>query len=339
MNTREALQKVVDRLNLTEQEAFEVMDDIMGGTATPAQIGAFITALRMKGETIEEITGMAKSMRKHAHTIAPSPKNLVDTCGTGGDRSGTFNISTTAALIAAGAGVAIAKHGNRSVTSRTGSADVLEILGVKLDMPHEKVTECINKVGIGFMFAPAFHGAMKHAIGPRKEVGIRTVFNILGPLTNPANATGHLMGVFSPQLVDTMAKVLRNLGVQHAFIVHGADGLDEISITGDTVVAHLKDGIITEMRFTPEAFGFKKVTLDAIKGGDPKQNSEILLNILNNKYEGPCTDVAVMNAAAAIVAGNRAKDLEEGIVLAKSSLRDGAALKKLQELIAFSKTC
>ena len=335
----QALQKVVECIDLSEQESFEVMNNMMDGAATPSQIGAFITALRMKGETIEEITGMARSMREHAHSISPTSPNLVDTCGTGGDKSGTFNISTTAALIAAGAGVAIAKHGNRSVTSRTGSADVLEILGVKLDISPQNAEACINEVGIGFMFAPIFHGAMKHAIGPRKEICIRTVFNILGPLTNPANASGHLLGVFSEKLVDTMALVLKNLGIERAFIVHGMDGLDEISITGDTVAAILKDGKITKERYAPEMFGFERVGLEAIKGGDPKENAEILIKILKNEHAGPYADVSILNAAAAIVAGNKAKDLKDGIILARKAISDGSALKKLQALIEFTQKC
>jgi anthranilate phosphoribosyltransferase len=339
MNTREALSKVVESQDLTEQEAFEVMDDMMGGLATPSQIGAFITALRMKGETIAEITGMARSMRKHAHTISPAPANLVDTCGTGGDHSGTFNISTTAALVAAGAGVPIAKHGNRSVTSRTGSADVLETLGVKIDLPPKKVEECINEVGIGFMFAPIFHGAMKHAIGPRKEIGIRTVFNILGPLTNPANAGGHLLGVFSEKLVDTMAQVLKNLGIKRAFIVHGADGLDEISITGKTVAAVLKDGSIHRAEYHPQDFGFTPVSLQQIKGGDTKENAEILLSILNNKDKSAFTNVTLLNAAAAIVAGDKARDITEGINIAREAIASGQALKKLHALIEFTQKC
>ncbi len=339
MNTREAIQKVVECIDLTETEAFEVMNDMMSGTATAAQIGALITAMRMKGETIAEVTGMARSMRTYASTIAPNLKDLVDTCGTGGDHSFTFNISTTAALVAAGAGVPIAKHGNRSVTSKTGSADVLEVLGVRLDLPPEKVEACINRVGIGFMFAPLFHGAMKYAIGPRKEIGIRTVFNILGPLTNPANASGHLLGVYSEKIMDLMAHVLKNLGVKRAFIVHGVDGLDEMSITGETKAAVLLNGKITKHTYTPEMFGFERVPLEAIRGGDHNENAEILVNILKGVTTGPYLDVTLLNAAAAIVAGGKTDSIEEGLKLARRSIETGAALKKLEELVTCTKQC
>ncbi|MBU0579734.1 MAG: anthranilate phosphoribosyltransferase [Candidatus Margulisbacteria bacterium] len=340
MNIREALQQVVEKKSLTENDAFEVMNQMMSGEATPAQIGAFITALRMKGETIEEITGMAKSMRKFAHNITPKHEHLVDTCGTGGDHSGTFNVSNTAAFIAAGAGVAIAKHGNRSVTSKSGSADVLEALGVKIDLQPKQVENCINEVGIGFMFAPIFHGAMKHAIGPRKEIGIRTVFNILGPLTNPANATGHLLGVFSKDIVDIMAKVLKNLGVKHAYIVNGHDSIDEISITGPTNVALIKDNQIIKDIISPEKLGLKKAaSKDEIKGYDAKKNAELILDILGNKKIGPYTDISILNAAAVIVAGNKTASLEKGVELAKKSITSGAALEKLNALVNFTHKC
>ncbi|MFC1517301.1 anthranilate phosphoribosyltransferase [Candidatus Margulisiibacteriota bacterium] len=340
MDIKQAINKVVEKKSLTETESFEIMNKMMSGEASPAQIGAFITALRMKGETIEEITGMAKSMRKFAQNITPQHEHLVDTCGTGGDHSGTFNVSTTASFIAAGAGVAIAKHGNRSVTSKSGSADVLEALGIKIDLKPAQVEECINKVGIGFMFAPIFHGAMKHAIGPRKEIGIRTVFNILGPLTNPAHATGHLLGVFSKDIVDKMAEVLKNVGVQHAFIVNGEGNLDEISITGLTNVAHIKDGKIKKETIDPEKLGFKKAkSLADIKGFDAKKNAEIVLEILSNKKPGPYTDISILNAAAVIVAGNKAKNLADGVKLAKQSIKSGAALAKLNSMIEFTNKC
>lgn len=340
MDMKKAINQVVDKKDLTEEEAFGVMSLMMSGEASDAQIGSFITAMRMKGETIEEITGMAKSMRKFAHTIEPQQEHLVDTCGTGGDHSGTFNVSTTAAFIAAGAGVAIAKHGNRSVTSKSGSADVLEALGIKIDLQPHQVETCINETGIGFMFAPIFHGAMKHAIGPRKEIGIRTVFNILGPLTNPANASGHLLGVFSKDILDKMAHVLNNIGVNHAYIVHGADSIDEISITGPTDVALIHNGKIKKEKIEPEKLGFTTAdSLDDIKGYDAQENAEIVLAILENKKPGPYTDIALLNAAAAIVAGNKAKDLKEGVALAKKSLESGAALEKLKAMADFTQKC
>ncbi len=333
---KEAIKKVVECKNLTRQEAALTMDTIMKGEATPSQIAAFITALRMKGETIDEITGCAEKMREHAANIYPHQKNLVDTCGTGGDKSGTINISTISALVVAGAGVPVAKHGNRSVSSKCGSADVLEALGVKVDLEPKKVEECISKVGIGFIFAPKFHAAMKYAMPARKETGIRTVFNILGPLTNPAHATAQVLGVFNPDLTDVMANVLGNLGIKHALVVHGMDGLDEISISDRTKVSHLQNGQVQNEIIKPEDFGIKKAKLSEILGGSKEENAKIALNILKGKEKGAQRNVVLMNAAAAIYVSGKAQDLKEGFKLAAESVDSGAAYKKLEELIEFT---
>ncbi len=333
---KQAIKKVIEGKNLTRQEAALTMDTIMKGEATTSQISAFITALRMKGETIDEITGCAEKMREHAANIYPQQKNLVDTCGTGGDKSGTINISTISALVVAGAGVPVAKHGNRSVSSKCGSADVLEALGVKVDLEPKKVEECINQVGIGFIFAPKFHAAMKYAMPARKETGIRTVFNILGPLTNPAKASFQVLGVFSSALTEVMAKVLGNLGIKHALVVHGKDGLDEITISDKTKVAELKDGKIKTYEIKPEDFGVKKAKLSEILGGAKEKNAKIALEILKAEEKGAKRNVVLMNAAAAIYAAGKAKDLKEGFKLAAEAVDSGTANKKLEELINFS---
>ena len=339
---KQAIKKVVDGQNLTRAEAALTMDIIMKGEATPSQIAAFITALRMKGETPDEITGCAEKMREHATNIHPNQKNLVDTCGTGGDVSGTFNISTVAAIVTAAAGIPglpyriIVVGVNRSVSSRCGSADVLEALGVKIDLEPKKVEACINEVGIGFIFAPNFHKAMRFAMPSRKEIGIRTVFNILGPLTNPAKASAQVLGVFDASLTETLAKVLGNLGVKQALVVHGLDGLDEISISDKTKVSHLKDGKVKNYTVKPEDFGVKPAKREEIQGGSTKENAEIALKILTGKDKGPKRDVALINAAAAILIGGKAKDLKDGVKLAAGSIDSGAAAKKLEEFIAFT---
>jgi anthranilate phosphoribosyltransferase len=335
---KEEIKKIVDGKDLTREEAALSMDTIMRGDATPSQIAAFITALRMKGETIDEITGFAEKMREHAINIFPHQKNLVDTCGTGGDVSGTFNISTVSAFVAAGAGVAIAKHGNRSVSSKCGSADVLEALGVKIDIEPKKVEECINSVGIGFIFAPTFHKAMRFAMPSRKEIGIRTVFNILGPLTNPARASAQVLGVFNPDLTETMARVLGNLGVKQALVVHGMDGLDEISISDKTKVSHLNLGKVENYQIKPEDFGIHKAGKDEIKGGSANENAQIALEILKGKEKGPKRNIVVLNAAAAIFVGSKAKDLKQGYKLAQESIDSGRAYKKLEAMINFTTT-
>lgn len=330
---KESIKKVVEGKNLSRLEAAQTMDTIMLGEATPSQIAAFITALRIKGETIEEITGLAEKMREHATNIFPHAQNLVDTCGTGGDVSGTFNISTVSAFVAAGAGVPIAKHGNRSVSSRCGSADVLEALGVKIDIEPKRVEECIDKVGIGFIYAPNFHKSMRFAGPTRKEIGIRTVFNILGPLTNPAHASAQVLGVFAPDLTEKLAEVLKNLDTKHAMVIHGLDGLDEISLSDKTKVSHLKNGKIENYFIQPEDYGFKKIKREEIIGGSAEANAEIALNILRGEEKGAKRQIVVFNAAAAILVGGQAKDLKEGIKLATASIDSGRAYQKLEGLV------
>ncbi|MFA5104326.1 MAG: anthranilate phosphoribosyltransferase [Candidatus Margulisiibacteriota bacterium] len=333
---KDCIKKLVEGQDLTSRESEEAMNDIMTGIATPSQIASLITALRIKGETSEEITGFAKIMRAHAVKLSPKADYFVDTCGTGGDVSGTFNISTVASFIAAGSGVVIAKHGNRAVSSKCGSADLLEKLGVMIDIPPEKVASCIDSVGLGFIFAPAFHQAMKHATPTRKEIGIRTIFNILGPVSNPANTKGQLMGVYSEKLTLVMAEVLKNQGCETAMVVYGTDGIDEISISGSTKVSHLSGGIIKEYFVEPENFGIKKQPLSSISGGSSEENAGITKNILEGKEKGARRDVVLLNAAAAIVVGKKAADIKEGLELAKRSLDSGAALDKLKKLIEFT---
>jgi anthranilate phosphoribosyltransferase len=328
---REAIAKVVEKKNLTESEMVGAFDEIMSGGASPSQIGAFITALRMKGETIEEITGAAKVMREKALHIKTKAKMVVDTCGTGGDESGTFNISTTAAFVAAGAGLTVAKHGNRSVSSKSGSADVLRSLGVNIEAEVSHVEKCLDEIGIGFLFAPIMHGAMKHAIGPRREIGIRTIFNILGPLTNPAGAHSQVLGVYDATLTEPLAKVLQNLGSTHVFVVHGADGLDEITLTGKTYISELKYGEVENYEVIPEDFGLKRCKKEELLGGDSEANARITLDILKGK-NGPHRDIVILNASAAIVAGGKARDLKEGLLIASESIDSGMAMKKLEGL-------
>jgi len=331
------LKKLIERKDLTIEEATDAMGLIMDGKATPSQIAAFLTALRMKGETVTEITGFAKQMREHAEKIHPKASHLVDTCGTGGDVSHTFNISTVSALVAAGAGVTVAKHGNRSVSSKCGSADLLEAFGVKIDLPPKKVEECINKVGIGFIFAPVFHKAMKHVMPSRKEMGLRTVFNILGPLTNPAGAHAQIMGVFDEKLTEVMARVLGNLGTKEALIVHGKDGLDEISISDDTKVSHLKKGKVETYTIRPEDFGIKRGKKEDIVVRNIEESKNLADSVLRGEEKGAKRDVVLFNASAATVMGGRAKDLKEGISKAAESIDSGRARKKLEELVEFGK--
>jgi len=330
---KEFIGKLVEGNDLTSSEAGEAMKLIMSGAATGAQIGGFLTALRMKGESIEEIAACAKTMRSFASRINPKVNGtLVDTCGTGGDKIKTFNISTIAAFVVAGAGIYVAKHGNRSVTSKAGSADVLEALGVKIDLPPKEVEKCIEKIGIGFMFAPLFHPAMKHAIGPRKEIGIRTVFNILGPLTNPANAKAQLLGVYDAALTEKMAGVLGNLGVERAVVVHGLDGLDELSTIGATQISELRNSKIKTYKAKPEGFGFRRASIRDIAGGDLKYNAKVVTDVLKGE-KGPKRDIVVLNAAAGIYVGGRADSIKEGISIAEESLDSGAAYEKLVALI------
>ncbi|MCL6471785.1 MAG: anthranilate phosphoribosyltransferase [Firmicutes bacterium] len=330
----QAIQTVIENKHLTMEEAERVMDVIMSGDATPAQIASLITALRMKGETVDEISGFAKTMREKASRISPEVVDIVDTCGTGGDQLHTFNISTTSAFVVAGAGVPVAKHGNRSVSSKSGSADVLEALGVRIDLPPEDVKSCIEEIGIGFMFAPNFHSAMKHAIGPRREIGVRTVFNILGPLTNPANATAQLLGVYDPSLTAVMALVLGNLGVKHALVVHGDGGLDELSNTGESIIAELKDGQVNTYTIKPEDCGVSRATIEDLKGGTAKENAAITLDILRGE-KGPKRDIVLMNAAAALIAADRAVSFKDGMKKAAESIDSGSALAKLEALRNF----
>lgn len=335
---KEAIGKIVGGLDLSEEEMVGVMDEIMSGNATDAQIGAFITSLRLKGETVDEITGAARVMREKATVVdaADEGELLMDIVGTGGDSSGTFNVSTTTSFVVAGAGVPVAKHGNRSVSSHCGSADVLEALGVNLSMSAEEIGQAVRQVGIGFMFAPMLHGAMKHAIGPRKEIGIRTIFNILGPLTNPAKANVYLLGVFSPDLVETMAHVLGRFGVKRALVVCGEGNIDEITITGPTLVADYKDGKVATYSISPEDAGLARASLEAIKGGETAELSALQLREVLEGKPGPCLDIVLLNAGAALMAAGKAADLKGGVELARQSVESGAALAKMNDLVAFS---
>lgn len=328
-----ALASAVDGKSLSEGSAYDAMGLIMDGQATPAQLAGFLVALRMKGETVEELTGFARAMRERCALIAPKVDGrLTDTCGTGGAPIKTFNVSTLSAFVAAGAGVPIAKHGNRAVTSRSGSADVLEALGANLALEPERVKRVIENVGVGFLFAPNFHPAMKHAIGPRRELGVRTVFNILGPLTNPAGATAQVLGVYHPSLVPKLTPVLRNLGVKDAMVVHGDGGLDEISPFGPTRVGRVRDGAVSYSVVNPEEFGLKRVAPEDVKGGDPKESAQVFLRVLRGE-SGPHADTAAMNAAAAAVVAGKAKDMKEGMAVARASIRDGHAMEKLRRFV------
>jgi len=334
---RDAITRVAEGHDLSMNETEGVMKEIMTGEATPAQIAAFLTALRVKGETATEIAGCARIMRENARRVQPQRTDVVDTCGTGGDACGTFNISTTVAFVAAGAGLGVAKHGNRSVSSQCGSADLMEALGVKIDLTPEQVAGCIDEVGIGFLFAPAFHPAMKHATPVRQEIGLRTVFNILGPLANPAWARRQLVGVYSDHLVETIAEVLRNMGTEHAFVVHGADGLDEFSSTGVNHVAELKDGEIKVYEIDPQNLGISRASLSDLSGGMLEENAGITRAILQGKV-GPKRDIVLLNAAAILVAGGKAKDLQEGLGLAAVSIDSGDAFQKVDELARMSQS-
>ena len=332
---REAIQQVVAGNDLTEAEMVETMNEIMEGETTDAQIACFLTALRLKGETIEEITGAARVMRDKATPVRTKHPLVVDTCSTGGTGLSLFNISTTSAFVVAGAGVPVAKHGNRGVTRQSGSANVLMALGVNIEISPEHVGHCIDEVGIGFLFAPALHGAMKYAIGPRREIGIRTIFNALGPLTNPAGAQAQVLGVYAPELTETHANVLNNLGCQHAFVVHGDDGLDEITTTTTTRVSELQNDAVRTYTLDATAFGIPKAEPAALLGGSPEENAEITVNILKGE-KGPKRDIVVLNAGAAIVAGGKADSLDAGIELANESIGSGAALTKLEGLKSMS---
>lgn len=339
---RECIAKLVRRENLLPEEAEEAMTEIMSGKASDAQIASFITALRMKGETVEEITALASVMRRLCIRINPSVNGrFVDTCGTGGDSVKTFNVSTIAALIAAGAGVYVAKHGNRSVTSKCGSADLLEALGFNLSMTPEMVEKSIEDIGIGFMFAPVFHPAMKHAVGPRREIGIRTVFNILGPLTNPAGANAQLLGVYNDSLLKPLASTLRNLGVESAMVVHGLDGLDEISIVGRTRMMLVADGKVSSQYIEPKDLGLKKASRRLIEVSSREESVRIAFKILSNRVNNdhtltPKHDMVLANAAAAIMVGGKASSLREAVEVARESVENGSAYEKLKSFIKYS---
>jgi len=331
---KESINLLVQGIHLSEEEMAECMKEIMEGKATEAQMGAFLTALRIKGETVEEITGAARIMREKV-TAIEGPKGVLDTCGTGGDMSHTFNISTAAAIIVAACGIPVAKHGNRSVSSRSGSADVLEALGVKIDLPPERVQKCLFGSGFGFLFAPLFHPAMKYAVGPRREIGIRTIFNILGPLTNPAGAKRQVLGVFADKLTETLAVVLGNLGSEDVMVVHGTDGLDEITISDGTKVSRYTNGKIETFFITPESFGVNKADIQTLQGGDRDDNASTLLSILKGE-RGPKRDVVLMNSAAALVVAARTRDFRDAMLIAADAIDSGNALRKLQEIIHVS---
>ncbi len=333
---RAAIARLLDGEGLTADEADMVMSQIMAGEATSAQIGAYLMGLRMKGETVPEIVGSARAMRRAAVRVTPRTTDLVDTCGTGGDGAGTFNISTTAAFVVAGAGQPVAKHGNRAISGKSGSADVLEALGVNLDVSPEQVADAIDAVGIGFMFAPKLHPAMKHAIAPRRELGVRTIFNLLGPLTNPAGAPAQIMGVYDENLTETIAEVLGGLGNRAAFVVHGAGGLDELTTTGANRVSILRDGAVRTETILPETLGFARADAAELRGGDAAENAAITRAILAGDDRSARRDVVVFNAGAALVAGGKADTLAGGISLAQESLDSGAALGALEKLVAFT---
>jgi anthranilate phosphoribosyltransferase len=327
---RDAIRVIADRQTLSEQDAWSAMGQIMDGEATPAQIAAFITALRMRGETVDEIAGFARAMRERALRVVPRIARLIDVVGTGGDRVSTFNVSTTAAFVVAGAGGYVAKHGNRAVSRQSGAADVLEALGVNIQVSPDVVQRCIETIGIGFLFAPIYHAAMKHAAVPRKEIGIRTVFNILGPLANPASASSLLVGAYDPALVRIMAEVLGELGVRRAMVVHG-DGMDEISTMGPTQIAELRDGRVKVVRLDPASVDITPPRPEQIAGGTPQQNAEVTTRIFKGE-QGPARDLVVLNAGAALVTGELAEDIKEGMALASRAIDSGAAYEKLEEL-------
>ena len=349
---KEAINRAIGREDLAEEMMLSVMGEIMEGRATPAQIGSFVTALRMKGETVEEITGAARAVRAKAtrlnlnkdllnidrDEINVDDETILDTCGTGGDGTNTFNVSTATAFVAAGAGVRVAKHGNRAVSSRCGSADVLKNLGVRLDINHSSVESCINQVGIGFLYAPLYHGAMKYAAGPRREIGIRTIFNLLGPLTNPAGATAQVLGVYSEELTEKMAEVLHRLGTREAFVVCGEGTFDEISICGPTRVSHLKDNRTETYTITPEEFGYGRARPEDIRGGNATENARIIREILAGR-KGPKRDMVILNSAAAFVASGLDTDFLEGKTRAEEAIDSGRAEEKLQSLIDFTGQC
>jgi len=332
MTIQEAIARTIEGKNLTALEAERTMEIIMNGESADAQIAGLLVALRTKGESVDEIAGFARAMQKRSIHVATGEKTLIDVCGTGGDARGTFNVSTTVAFVAAGTGLSVAKHGNRSVSSRCGSADVLEALGVHLDLSADEVGRCIDEIGIGFLYAPNLHPAMKHAIGPRREMGIRTVFNVLGPLTNPARAQVQLLGVYDPSLTERMAKVLRSLGCRSAFVVHGGGGLDELSTLGTNRVSTLANGRVESYDLDPTSLGLAPALLSDLEGGDATENAQILRDVLSGQT-GPKRDIVLLNAAAILVAAGRIEDLQEGLLLAAEVIDSGAAIERLDALI------
>lgn len=331
MDIKALISLVAEGKHLSEAQAETAMTLMMNGDATPAQVAAFLMALRIKGETVEEITGCARIMRSRALQVTHAQPLVVDTCGTGGDKSNTFNISTTSAFVVAGAGVPVAKHGNRAASSLTGSADVLEALGINLTLTPAQVGQCIDEVGIGFMFAPVLHTSMKHVAPVRREIGMRTIFNVLGPLTNPASAQAQVMGVFSASLTEPLARVLGNLGLRHALVVHGLDGVDEISISGPTVISEMEDGFVHTYRILPEDVGIARAPRDYIRGGTKEENARITESILDGET-GPRRDVVLLNAAAALLAAGAVRSLREGVVVAGQSIDSGSARRALDGL-------
>ncbi len=342
----EAVRALAERRDLTRIEAAAAMEAIMSGAATNAQIAAFLTALRMKGETVEELIGFAQVMRQKVVRVRTKGEEvaaltgtdremLIDTCGTGGDAAGTFNVSTATAFVVAGAGLKVAKHGNRSVSSLCGSADVVEALGISLELRPAAVARCVDEVGIGFLYAPLLHTAMKHVMAARREMGIRTVFNMLGPLTNPAGANAQVIGVYAAELTEPLARVLAALGTLRAFVVHGADGLDEISNTGESQISEVREGRVQSFTVRPEDFGLPRSVIAELRGGDRDENAQIIRDVLSGR-DGPKRDIVLMNAAAALVVGGKARDLKEGVALAAHSIDSGAAQRKLAALVEFS---
>jgi anthranilate phosphoribosyltransferase len=336
MTVAEAIQLAINGRDLSEAQAAEVAAEIMAGKVTPAQIAALLVALRAKGESVEEITGFVRAMRQGALPAPARSDNLVDTCGTGGDRSGTFNISTVSALVAAGAGCKVAKHGNRSISSSCGSADVLQSLGVNIEMSPEDSARCIDEIGVGFLFAPQYHPGARHAAGPRREIGVRTVFNMLGPLLNPAGARRQLMGVYDRTLTEPIAQVLQRLGSVHCLVVHGEDGLDEITLAGRTFVTELRNNAVRSFTVCPGDFGVAEAELDALRGGDAHANARIAREVLDGE-PGPARDVVLLNAGASIYAGGQADSIGAGVRRAAESIDSGSARAKLAALVARSR--
>ena len=331
MEIKQAISNIVDRIDLSREEMTAVMQQIMTGGATPIQIGGFLAGLRTKGETVEEIVAAATVMRELATRIDVSPSHLVDTCGTGGDSSSTFNVSTAAAFVVAAAGGRVAKHGNRSMSSKSGSADVLEALGINLDIPPERVAECIESINLGFLFAPSYHAAARYAAAPRQELGTRTLFNLLGPLTNPAGAPHQLMGVFAARWAEPIAKVLHKLGSKHVLVVHSEDGLDEFSISAPTHVAELHEGQVHTYSFKPEEVGMKRQTLDGVRVDSPKESAELIRTVFNGQ-PGAAADIVALNAGAALYAADLASSIAEGVEMAQDVLSNGSAAATLAAL-------